>query len=293
MSSVAVLLALVVPSVAVLAALAAPRAPLPDGADRLARVARTTHAWRLGGLLLGGAAAAVAVAAGSLGRGPMLAVPIVAWGLLGGVLVGEMRVDAPSGAERRAELEVRRVRDVLPPGLAAAAAGCTGYLLTLLAVTTAMGSADDLGRPGRALAVRCTEALTEARTPWPGTYYSLPLAALVVGGALGAALALARVRSRPRQGEDRATDDALRRDAARAVVAATGLLAAAPLLGIAPVTVIALNGTSCAPTAWRVGAVVLLATVPAVLALTTWFVAVLVRTSLGRDRRRTGERVGR
>lgn len=280
--SLATLLLLVIPSVVVLVSLAVPRAPLPTGSERLGRVEQATRLWRVTGLSAGAVAAAGAISWGGVGRGPMLAGPLVALGLLAGVLVGEVRVVAPGGPERRAALEVRRVRDVLTRGLTGGAVACVGYLLILLTVTTAMASADDLGRAGRALAIQCSPVLQEVRGPWPGSFYSVPLAALVLGGLIAAAIALDRIVQRPRQGEDVTTDDALRRDAARAVVAAVGLLAVVPLGGVIPVTAIALLGTDCAPVAWTVGAGVILASLPVLMGLGVWFLTVLVRTSRSR-----------
>jgi hypothetical protein len=121
--------------------------------------------------------------------------------------------------------------------------------------------------------------VTEGRTPWPGSFYSVPLAAVVVGGLLAAALALHRIVRRPRQGEGLAEDDALRRDAARAVVSAAGLLAVVPLAGVIAVSAIALAGFDCRPPAWSAAAAVLPLTVPLLGAVGTWCAVVLLRTS--------------
>ncbi|MGY1812172.1 hypothetical protein [Blastococcus sp. SYSU D00820] len=212
---------------------------------RLRAVARTTTVWRLAGLGVGLVAAGLALATGALGRGLLLAAPALALGVLAGVLIGELRVSAPAAAVRSAALEVRLLRHYLPRRLGVTV-GVAGALLGLLLVwTTAMGSADDLGRPGRWLTARCGATVGEARGPWPGSYYSLPLALLVVAGLAAAGWALLRVTRRPRQGEDDAVDDLLRARSAEAVTAAAGLLVSVPLAGVAAVAANALGGMAC------------------------------------------------
>ncbi len=254
-----------------------PVAALPP---RLVDVQRATARWRTGGLLVGVGVAVVSASSGGLGRGLMLAFPLLALCVLLGVVVGELRVTAPPAEERAAVLEVRRVRDYAPRLLAPVVLAAGALLGALLVVTTALGSADDLGRAGRSLFRQCTALQSESRGPWPGSFYSLPLA-VVVGLGLGvAAVALHQVVRRPRQGSDLAADDALRRRAAETVTAAAGLLVAVPFAGVAMIAALGLSGTSCAPTAWRVLGVVLLLLVPVLLGLGAWCAGLL----LGRSR---------
>ena len=243
--AVVVLLVLVLPALVVLlVSLGARGAALPDGAQRLRAVARTTARWRWAGVGAGAVAVVVAAQVGSLGRGVMLAGPVFASCVLLGVLVGELRVSPVRDAVRSASLETRRVRDYVPPLLTPAVAVSVLVGAVLLVATTLAGSADDLGRAGRQLAYRCSDTMSGAAGPWPGSFYSVPLAAVVLGGLAAAALALRAVVLRPRQGEDREVDEALRRHAARAVVAATGLLVAVPLAGVSFVTALTMNNVA-------------------------------------------------
>ncbi len=242
----------------------------------LTQAARTTRRWRVAGLAAGVVVAIVSAQHDALGRGLMLAVPLCALCVLVGVVLGELRVAAPQGPLRSAALEVRRVRDYLPGRLTATVGTATGLLLVVLALTTATGSADDLGRAGRSFDRRCSAVLSGGTGPWPGSFYSVPLALLVVAGLLLAGVALRRVVRRPRQGEDTTVDDALRRQAAEAVVAACGLLVALPCAGVSLLTAAALHNHVCPPAGSSFAVVVLWALVPALVGLAAWCVGVLV-----------------
>lgn len=246
---------------------------------RLLGVQAHTRTWRWVGLVLGFGAAAVTVSAGALGRGLLLATPIFAVCVLAGVIIGELRVTAPTGDTRRVTLEVRRLRDYVPRRLGIAVGGALALLVVILSFTTAAGVADDMGRAGRTLFRQCSASVGEGNGPWPGSFYSVPLAGIVVGGLLVAAFALHRVVGRPRQGEDAAADDGLRRSAAGAVTAAAGLLVAIPLAGIAFFAGHAMLGISCRPAWWTAAAVGLLALTPAMLVLTAWCGAILLAPS--------------
>ena len=242
----------------------------------LRATARTTGLWRLAGALTGIVAGVVAAYQGGLGRGLMLAAPLFALCVLAGVLIGELRLGTPSGEVRSAALEVRRVRDYVPRRLGVMVAAGAVVLAGVLVWTTALGSADDMGRAGRSLARRCSAITGESRGPWPGSFYTVPLAALVLVGVLAAGIALTRVVRRARRSGDVAVDDALRHSAAEAVTAAVGLLVAVPLAGVSGVAASALLGFSCAPATWTVGGVVLLSLVPVALGLAAWCSAALL-----------------
>lgn len=243
---------------------------------RLADVASTTGRWRLSGVLVGAVVAVWSAEQGPLGRGLLLAGPLFALCLLVAVVAGELRVRAPQGPTRSADLEVRRVGDYLPRVLSRAVVGATALLVALLALTTALGSPDDLGRAGRSLSRVCSAVSAESRGPWPGSFYALPLAAVVLAGLLVAGLALTRVVTRPRQGEDVALDEALRRSSAAAVTAAVGLLVTVPLVGVGLVAAPGLLQVCAAPAWWTATGWALLAVVPGALLLGLWCAAGLL-----------------
>lgn len=274
-SMFAVLLVVIV--VAVLALLPRSRAAaIQTHSQRLQAIEVGTRRWRALGLLAGFAGAGVAVSTGGLGRGILLAAPIFGLCVLVGVVVGELRVVAPGGPTRRAALEVRRAGDYLPRRLGSVVAATTALLGGVLVITTLAGSPDDLGRAGRALVRHCSTALTESAGPWPGSYYTVPLALAVCAGLLAAALASRRIVRRPRHGEDPVADDALRRQAVTAVVAATGILVAVPLAGVSLVAATALAGISCRPAWWSAAGWALLALCAALVAVVGWCAAALV-----------------
>ena len=123
--------------------------------------------------------------------------------------------------------------------------------------------------------------------PWPGSFYSLPLAAVVALGLLVAAVALRSVVRRPRQGADLVADDVLRRRAAETVTAAAGLLVVVPFAGVAVIAAGALGSVvrgplddaSCAPVGWGLAATMLLLLVPVLLAVGAWCAGVLLRSA--------------
>lgn len=243
--------------------------------------------WRWAGLAAGVAAAWWTAETGTLGRGPMLAPAAFGLTAVAGVLAGEMSVRPPSQGERSAALRVRRLRDYVPPRLGAVVGVTSAGLLALLAATTAAASPDDMGRAGRALAGSCSAATSWARGPWPGSYYSVPLGALVVVGLVAGMAVLVRVAGRPRVGgsaELVGADEALRHRAGETVTAACGVLVAAPFIGIAGVTAMTLQ-SDCEPAWWGVARAGLLAGIPLLLVVLSWCVAVLLSPS-GRPARR-------
>jgi hypothetical protein len=227
--------------------------------------------WQWAGLGAGLVAGAIATASGGLGRGVLLAAPLFGLLVLLGVLAGQLAGPARTGPVRAAQLKVRRVRDYLPRALAAAVAAGTVLLSALLAFTTAMGSADDAGRAGRQLVRRCTATQSEGHSPWAGSFYSLPLAVLLLAGLGAGLLTLNRVVRRGRPGDPLApviaADDAERRNAARAVIGAAGILVTIPLITLSLSAAGGLLAISCRPTWWTLLAWSLLIMAPPGFAL--------------------------
>ncbi|MEV0155968.1 hypothetical protein AB0H57_19805 [Micromonospora sp. NPDC050686] len=256
------------------------RPPAGDAAPEAVR--RTLRRWRSAGLVLGVAAAGIAVEADDLGRGVLVAAPLFGLCVLAGVVTGEARAVRLPDPVRTAAVETRHLRHFLP-GRAAAAVAAAGFALAaLLALTTVAGSADDLGRAGRALSYACAD-FAGRNGPWPGSFYSLPLSLVVGAGAVLAALALRRVVGRPRPVDDAGDlvrDDAERRRSARAVTGAGGLLVTLPLIGVSLTTASALLANPCRPLWWTVAASLLLLLVPGWLALLAWSAVAVVTTDV-------------
>ncbi|MEV0972644.1 hypothetical protein [Microtetraspora glauca] len=235
---------------------------------------------RLAGLVVGIAASWLALTWDGLGRGAMLAAPVLGIGLLMGTLAGELAVPRPHGPIRGASLEIRRARDYLPRFSAPLAAALSLVAVVLLSVTSATASADDLGRSGRVLAMSSPDgAVRSATGPWPGWFYAWPMLAVLAVAFLLSALVTHRVVQRGRPGLDpaaRAVDDAQRAHSARVVTAAYGLCVALPLTGVAVVAAGALFRQSdlagwAAPGAFALLGVALLAAGSAV-----WYLAELL-----------------
>jgi hypothetical protein len=251
----------------------------PPGGLRQGAIRRTTR-WRWVGVV-GGATFGVAVAAADpFDLGALLAAPVFGLCVLVGVLIGEASVAPPGGPRRTATLEVRTVRDYLPRRMSRAVGFAAGGLLALLAVTSANSGPDDAGKPGRALELRCPPTTAEEHGPWPGAFYSVPLAVVVLLGLAVAYVVLRNIVRRPRPGGTPdliALDDASRRRAARAVTGAGGILVGLPLAGVAATASWALLSTACGPAWSRPVGWVLLVAWPVVMALTVWWTtAVLV-----------------
>ncbi|MDA1362612.1 hypothetical protein O1R50_23525 [Glycomyces luteolus] len=217
-------------------------------------IVRRSTITRFAGFGIGLAAAAAILTAAPpnwLGLEAALAAPAFALCLLAGVLIGEITGTVPTGPDRAAPIEVRSVRSYLPRFMTGAVIVLGAVLAVLLTATSLMGSADDMSRAGRFLTLNCQD-LTASTGPWPGVYYSLPIAASVLIGIAAAAPTLHAVtrRRRPASGDAvRAADDDARRASARAIVAACGVLVAAPLTGTGLYTGMAMTGNACATAA--------------------------------------------
>jgi hypothetical protein len=210
----------------------------------------------------------------------LLAAPAFGLCVLAGVLLGEATAGRPtSSPTRTAAIETRRTRDYLPPRLAGMVTVLAGMLALLLAATSWSATGDDLGHAGRALRQVCDQGMVAVASPWPGAFYSAPLALTVAAGLLVATLVLHRVARRPRAGVDaelRALDDALRQRTAQTITSACGILIAVPLAGIATVAAARLLSLPCTPTWARAAAWGLLVVALGALGALGWFAAVLL-----------------
>ena len=203
------------------------------GLVRLRRVAVTS---RLLGLLAGLAVLVPLGYLGRLGQGLVLVPASFAVVQILGVLIAEIATRRDARQPGLASLETRRVRDYWRRSLTVAALANGLVLSGVIGWTTAVASPDDAGRAGRAMAYRCSaECDYGSFSPWPGSFYTTPLAiGLAVTLAL-AVTALIVVARRPRNGAEAALvvlDDAIRRQSAASVLAALQVASAGSLAGI-------------------------------------------------------------
>lgn len=229
--------------IAVVVVVARPRRQRAQDAARqvpaLRRLMRTHAVARGVALVVGVGLTAVAASAWSLGRGLMLAPAAFAAAQIVAVLLADRATYTAMRTPGVAALEVRRVRDYLPRALSVLTALSATALAAALTWTTAVAASDDLGRAGRALTYPCVEGCDQTTiSPWPGSFYSVPLAVGLGAVGLLAVVALSVTVRRPRNGADpsiAATDDAVRRRSVETVVAAVAVALSASLLGIAVV----------------------------------------------------------
>jgi len=199
-----------------------------------AREWRLVQATRIAGLVVGVAAAVLVTQVLAYGGGAMLAPAVLGLCVLLATAVGETVVrPAPAPGPRSASLTPRRVRDYLPPVLTPVVAVMLALTAATLVLTTVTASLDE--GTGTMRALSCSDATSGAsRSPYPGSYYSLPLTLTLLVVLAVAVVAALQVVRRPRgmAGTDHG-DDALRRRSLGVIVAATGLAVCAPLAGIA------------------------------------------------------------
>jgi hypothetical protein len=231
-------------------------------------------------LLVGGGVAWVVHRSLDLGRGTMLVPAVLGFFVVAGVGLAEtvVRPQRPTGL-RTASLTSRRVADYLPRTLATAVVSIIALHLATLTLTTISASTDDMGRAGRQIAARCGNMGSQAG-PYPGSYYSVPLALLLVVVGMATAAALMTVVRRPCGfAPDDIGDDVLRQRSATRVLAAAGAAVAASHMGIAYFAGGALLRMTCQgawmePVGW-----VLLISVPAAMLLLGWFLGRVVAPS--------------
>ncbi|MFL6079917.1 MAG: hypothetical protein ACJ714_08320 [Ornithinibacter sp.] len=230
----------------------------PDEHAGVVAVARHTRRWRVVGLLLGAVAAVLLLVLGerldTLGRVTALAPMALGAGVLLGTIAGELTARPALGIRRSAVVETRTLSEILPRGRVVVLAGSTALLVGALALGAAWGSADDLGRAGRAFARRCTitdpdlgtVVLGGSHGPWPGSFYAAPLAVALGVLAVLAGVALRAIVARPRpELGSRGLDTMLRRWSAANVLAAATVTVLGTLGPVALLVSSALLQTPC------------------------------------------------
>lgn len=231
--------------------------------------------WRWAGMLAGALGAVVVVAQSETVRGTMVAAPVFGVGVLAGALVGELRMPAPTGQVRRAELRVRRTTDYVPRGLGLLVAGSTVALAVLVALTAGVGST-----PSETLGCLRQRAHWDADL-WPGMRNTVPALSVVLIGLGLAALVLRRVVRRPRSADVVRFDDVSRRRSAEVVTAAAGVLVLASCFGVAGTAGLSMSflGDACAESGWAGPGALLLGLALAAFLATAWCGAALLRPS--------------
>lgn len=225
------------------------------GAD-LRAVERWTALWRWVGVLLGACLAVAALTQQNVGLGRLaLAAPAIAGcSALLAIMVGEWTIRPSSAQRRAASLTTRSFATLVPrAGLWVTATGIA-TLAMLLGIGMATASPDDQGRAGRAITATCVQdlpgigstVLTATNGPWPGSYYALP-AALIMLATIGFGFVAARaIRDRANPDASHAAYDThLRRDAMRRVVSAVGATAWGTAGPTAIVMSSPLHGNAC------------------------------------------------
>ncbi len=211
---------------------------LPHDHPGLARLRRVGLASRGIGMAAGVALLVVLGQLDRLGQILVLVPAVFAVVQLIGVWVAEVMTRRDARQPGSAAVEVRRVRDYLPRPLAVTSVASAVVLAGVIAFTSSVASADDLGRAGRSMAYRCRNATVcddGSFGPWPGSFYTVPaMIGLVLALALTAAALTAAVR-RPRNGGEpivAAVDDAIRRQSISTAVASALLASAGTLAGL-------------------------------------------------------------
>ena len=247
----------------------------------LARLRSVNAAARVVGLVVGILVVVSLSDAGNLGVGLLLSPAVFALTQILATLVAGILTHDAARTRGTAGLEVRRVRPYLPRGLTVVTASATAVLALVLVWTTAVGSPDDMGRNGRSFTYSypCDTVCGAGFSPWPGSYYTVPLGAvLTLVLVLAVATVLVTVR-RPRDASDPEivrVDDFVRARAVESVVAAVGVASAATLCGVSLLVTHLANPRNVVPLMLRIpgwGAMLLTL---AALPLTVWCVVVLL-----------------
>lgn len=189
---------------------------------------------------------------GDYGVGMMIAPAGFGLGVLLGVAAGETIVRAPRPrGPRAASLQPRSLTSYLPRPTSYA----VGTGLTLLGATLLLGTltAQEDDSLGGMRSIGCHAGnISQAHSPYPGSYYTIPLAIMLGIVLLTATLAAATVVRRPRGlAATDAGDDELRKRSMTVIIAAVGVTVGTSLTGIAGTAaagLLALDG-DCAP-AW-------------------------------------------
>lgn len=236
---------------------------------------------------------------GSLGIGLCLVPATFAVVQVLGVVAAEQLGRAAARTPGTAGLETRLISAYLPRGLTVAVGALLLATTAYFTWSTFVAVPDDLGRVGRSFEFTYADPnVGGGAGPFPGSYYTVPMAIGLGVLVLIALFALTVITRRPRNGADPdlvAADDILRLRAAESVIAATGTGFAGTLFGSAAVVTAILLPKVLNPTAEVNGVVIApilglspwvsLVLVVAALALGAWCVTVLLVPGAAREPR--------
>lgn len=221
----------------------------PPARSVLVRLRARSSAAVLAGLVLGGltATAMLLVPDGTLGR--LASMAPTAGGIVAVLVVAIAELTTPhlEGDARTASLESRRRRDAVDVPAAVLALGTFLTLALALGVGWAMGSADDMGRPGRAIVASCG-ATSSGAGPWPGSFYGAPMLSVTGVLAVATVVAVAAVAQRPRVGATSLeTDTRLRKASSGQILRVSTAAAAGALVPVAGLMSSEVLGLACRP----------------------------------------------
>ncbi len=209
-----------------------------DAFPSLARLRNVTLTSRIIGVVLGIIAILAVNSIGRHGLGAMLAPAVFAATQILATLAAGIITHNTARTPGTAGLEVRRVRSYLPTALTTLTASVTVLLATALVWTTVVASADDRGIAGRAFTwyYPCEyDSCSSASTPWPGSFYSGPLAIALIIVLIAAATTIIVTVRRPRNASDPEilrVDDVIRSRSVESVIAAVGVAIAGSLFAV-------------------------------------------------------------
>ena len=221
----------------------------PQARTVLVRLRRRSGIAVLLGLVLGGVAAAamLAVQNGDLGR--LASMAPAAAGTVAVLVVGIAELTTPhlEGGVRTASLHSRRRLDAVDVPTARLALVTFAALVLALGVGWVMGSADDMGRPGRDISTVCGTT-SSGRGPWPGSFYGGLMLFAAAEVALATFAAVVAVAERPRVGATSLeTDTRLRRASSGQILLVSAAAAACTLAPVAGLMASGLLGLMCRP----------------------------------------------
>lgn len=248
----------------------------------LVRLRRANMIARFAGIVVGVLIIAMLAGAGQFGMGLLLSPAVFAGTQILASLLADILTRNTARTPGIAGVEVRRVRAYLPTRLTALIASAAALLALALTWTTAVATADDQGNPGRALTYfyDCDGVCSRGASPWPGSFYTAPLA-LVLAIVLGlAVLAIHITVRRPRNASDPEivrVDNVVRARSGESVVAAVGIAFAGALFCVSFLVATAVgNPANDVPGIWRIAGWSAAVMAVASLSLTLWCVVVLL-----------------